>query len=407
MIVVRNPAGYSFLSQQRSLLCEEAIACWQQFLLTFYKDPYLPNVHFAMGLLKAQQGLTTESLAAYKLLANRFLRSDLAPEALMHSAKLKLTLYDYPGAYGDFKEVVEQYPDYDGIVQAFLSLADAAARTGRGAEAARLFEKVYYLNDSAQTQSDGALAAGRLYYQNNDFTNAEKWLSRYIHLEQSRQDARFYPACLSLGKTWRALGNSQSARDALRASLAGRLCREDYIEALHALVEIYMEQECFIEALQALNDADSRQLSQEESIRLLLLKSRALRGMGLPEKAVVMLRDREEYLVDGRLKAQVGCELSDCYIEQGLYELAHKKLASILESTASGPTAHRAMYQLANVCHKLGLDVQAMNLCSQLLSVQPAGSLKRETLELLAAIYRRQKNYDRAALALLGQWDRK
>jgi tetratricopeptide (TPR) repeat protein len=121
IITIYNPVEYSYVSEQISLLCAEAVSCWQQFLFVYYEDPYLANVHFALGLLKAAQGRLAESLPEYKMVANRFMNSALAPDALMNSAKLKTSLQDYPGAYSDLKEAVEQYPDYEEIDRAYLS----------------------------------------------------------------------------------------------------------------------------------------------------------------------------------------------------------------------------------------------------------------------------------------------
>ena len=74
---------------------------------------------------------------------------------------------------------------------------------------------------------------------------------------------------------------------------------------------------------------------------MLLLKSHVLRAMGLTDKAVALLTEREEYLVDDIEKARIGYELSECYIEEGRPELAYKKLAAVLEKSDSGPFAHQ------------------------------------------------------------------
>jgi hypothetical protein len=60
---------------------------------------------------------------------------------------------------------------------------------------------------------------------------------------------------------------------------------------------------------------------------------------------------------------------------------------------------------LADVCLKLGQNSQAISICSQLLDSQPSAQIKQNALALLANAYDRQKNYDSAALALLGRWN--
>ena len=110
-VTISNPMDYVSVSEQVSVLSTEAVSCWQKYLLTFSEDRYHANVYFAMGLLKAQQGLIGDSLAAYKIVPGSYSSSILGPSALNNSAKLKIKLHDYPGAYSDLKEAVEQYPD--------------------------------------------------------------------------------------------------------------------------------------------------------------------------------------------------------------------------------------------------------------------------------------------------------
>jgi len=54
---------------------------------------------------------------------------------------------------------------------------------------------------------------------------------------------------------------------------------------------------------------------------------------------------------------------------------------------------------------KLGQNSQAISVCSQLLDLGPAEQIKQKALNILATAYTRQKNYDRAALALTGRWN--
>ena len=404
-VTMCDPTGYSSVSEQVSALTAEAISCWQTYILMFNDDRYLPHAHFAMGALNAQQGLTAEALAAYKMVSGRYSSSALGPGALTCSAKLKTDLHDYQGAYDDLKEAVEQYPNHDPIDQTYLLLAAAADRIGHRDEAAKLYAKVYYLNRSLESQSAAAFAAGTLFFENHSYADAEKWLSQYINLVENKKSPDLHRACLLLGKTWVILGNYQSGCDSLRVALSGRLSQQDYVETLMALVEGYMKQERFIEAIQVLNDSSSRQLSQTESVELLLLKSQAMQGMGLPEEAVKLLINERAYVIDDVLKTRIGLQLSECYIEQGRFNLAYKELATLLEGVDSGPLAHETAFKLAKVCRQLGMDSQVLSVGSQLLEMHPSKAIEQETLELLATVYHKQQNYDRAALALMGQWE--
>ena len=407
VVDIFNPAECSYVSEQISLLSAEAVSLWRKFLLRFPEDTHLANAHFALGLLQAQQGRSTEPIAEYKLVANRFSGSPLAPLALLNSSKLKTSLLDYPGARQDLKQLVEQYPDTEIAGKAYLCLADATAKAGLAAEAARLYGKVYNLSLSAESEIVAALGAGKCSYEIKDYDSTTKWLTRYITLARDNQNKDLYSAYFLLGKNYLALGNSKAACDAFQYALQGgpsRLDREEYIETVSALVEGYIQQGHFVQALDILEDIHSVMLSNQESIAMLLLKSKVLRAMGLVDKAIAILGDRAEFISDLQLKAKVSLELADCYVNKENFELARKKLAEILIVIESGPLAHEIALKLAAVCLKLGQDSQAASVCLQLLDLEPPEQIKQKALELLATAYNQQKDYDRAALALLGQW---
>lgn len=405
VVNIFNPAEYSSLSEHVSLLTEEAISLWQRFVLTFYDDKCIPNAHFALGLLQAQKGQVTDAIAEYKLVANRFSRTSLAPFALLHSSKLKTNLCDYPGARDDLEQLIEQDPDTEIADQACLYLADVTMKAGLNTEATRLYRKVYNLGFSSESQTDSALGAGICFYQMKDFQSAAKWLTRYISLARDNASKELYSAYFLLGKSNLASGKTQQARDALQYALAGQLSKEEYVETIPALVKVHLELGNFIQALDILENIKSWQLSQEESIEILLLKSETLRTMGLVDKAITALRNRAEYIADGQLKTKVSFELAKCHIAQGNLELARTSLTEILINVDPGPLAHEAVVTLADVCLKLGQNSQAVSVCLQLLNLDPSAQIRQEALNILATAYNRQKNYDKAALALSGQWN--
>jgi len=126
--------------------------------------------------------------------------------------------------------------------------------------------------------------------------------------------------------------------------------------------------------------------------------------MGLINKAITILGDKAEYISQPQLKAKISLELVDCYINKGSLELAREELTEILAITESGPLAYTIALRLADVCLKLGQSHQAISVCSQLLALEPPAQIKQEALDILATAYNQQKNYNRAVLALLGQW---
>lgn len=407
VLTVFNPANYSDGSEQISFLGEAAVSLWRNFLLRFPDDDRLGNAHFALGLLHSQNGRHPEAIAEYKIVVNRFARLSLAPYALLQSARLKTDVRNYSGARLDLKQLVEQYPDSEIALNAHHQLADASAMVGLEDEAVRLYRKVYNLSSSLELQATAALGAGKSSYRAGNFESAEKWLTRYIAIAGDRKSEDLYSACLVLGKTYIALEQFSSACTALEGAIAGGvvwLPTEEYVEAVSALVEAYMHAGQFVQALDMLENIYSATLSGKETVEILLLKSKVFRSIGLVDKAITLLGNRAGYVRDSQLAAGINFELSECYSEKGNLNLARKKLVEVLVLAESGPLAHQSALNLADICLKLGHDSQAISVCSQLLDLEPPERIKQEALQLLATAYNQRKNYDSAALALLGQW---
>jgi len=402
-INIFNPDDYDALSEHISLLTHQAISLWQRFLLTFHDDRRIPNAHFALALLQAQNGRPADAIAQYKLVANRFSHTSLAPFAFLHSSRLKAGLHNHPGARQDLTNLVEQYPDTEIAGTACLQLAHATAKTGLVNEAARLYRKVYHLAPSSESQRTAALEAARCHFQQQDYHDAAKWLTRYITMAKEQKSEQLYQAYLLLGKTALALGKTQDACDAFRYALQGHLSPADYLETTLALIKACIQQERFVEALAILETTHTTQLAKKDSVQILLIKSRLFTAMGMVEKAVAALADFEQYLADQNLKAQISLELANCYITNNDLELASKKLIETILVVDPGPLAHQAQCQLAEVCLKLGQNQQAVSICSRLLNSHPDQLIRQKTLKLLAAAYTRENNYDQAALALLGR----
>jgi len=403
-VTIYDPTEYSSLKQHISFLSQQAISLWQKFVLTFYSDKRVGNAHFAMGLLQSQIGLPTEAIAEYKLVANRFSQMSLAPFALLHSSKLKANLLDYHGSREDLRQLIEQYPETEIYGQAYLSLADATMNAGLKTEAAQLFQRVYNFGLSLESKTTSALGAARCFYETKAYEEAAKWLTHYISLAGSHETNNLYSAYFLLGKTNLELGKYQQACDAFKNALTVQNSREQYIEAITALVQGHIEQEHFVEAFDTLENVRSVALSQEQSIEMLLLRSRIFRMLGLVDTAIVSLRDRAEFVSDSQLNAKISFELVQCHIAKGNLEFARGSLSEILGVVEPGPLAQRAALELADVCLKLGRGPQTITVCLQLLDSDIPTEIKRKTLKMLAEAYNQQKNYDKAALALSGRW---
>ncbi len=407
ILKVFDPADYTSLSEHLSLLIPEAISLWQGFLLAFHDDQRIPNAHFALGLLQTQKGQMAEAIAEYKLVANRFSQTPLAPFALLNSSKLKAGLRDYAGAREDLRRLVEQYPDNEFYGQACLQFADTTMQAGLWDEAVRLYRKVYNLGLSQETQIAASLGAARCCYKKEDYAGAAEWSTGYVELVGTSKTSNELPRVyFILGKANLALGRLQEACDAFEHTLAGQLSRDEYVETISALVEAKIQQGQLIEALEVLENLRSWQFPQQQYIEILLLRSKILRSMGLADKAIVTLGDSAEYLTDPQLKAKVSFELAECSAAKGNLEEARSQLTEILALVEPGPLAHEVAVKLADVCLKLGQDAQTISICLQLLDSEPSAQVKQKALNILTTAYQQQKNYDKAALALLGQWDK-
>jgi tetratricopeptide (TPR) repeat protein len=403
-VTIYDPAEYPSLKQHISFLSSQAVSLWQKFVLAFYSDERLGNAHFLMGLLYSQTEFPIEAIAEYKLVANRFSQMSLAPFALLHSSKLKASLRDYPGAREDLKQLIEQYPDVEIYGQAYLRLADATMEAGLNAEAARLYQRVYNFGLSAESKTASAIGAARSLYETQAYEQAAKWLTRYLDLAGNDKNVNLYSAYFLLGQSNLALGKYREACDAFEYALEEQSSREQYVEAIASLVKGHIEQENFVEALDTLESVRTVALSEQQSVEMLLLKCRIFRMLGLIDTAVITLRDRAEFISDSQLNAKISFELARCHIAQSNLESARSGLTEILGTVEPGSLAQQIAMELADVCLKLERGEQAVSVCLQLLESDVPEQKKQQILKMLAEAYNQQKNYEKATLALSGQW---
>ena len=405
-VTVYDPAEYSSLDEYLSLMSQQAISLWQKFVLMFYNDDRLGNAHFVMGLLRSRLGQPAEAMAEYKLVANRFSHRSLAPHALLHSSRMKIHLLDHHGARGDLKQLIEQYPDTEIYEQAYWLLADATMKAGLRTEAGRLYLRLHNIGFSLESKRVSALRAARCFYETEGYKEAAKWLTRYINLAGDDSGSDLYSACFLLGQTYLALGHYQQAYRVFQRVLVEECPRGQYIEAIATLAQSHIDHEHFLEALNALENLRSITMSEEQSIEMLLLRSKIFRMLGLFDAAMVFLQDRAGYVSDEQLEAQISFELALCQIDKGDLEGARSRLSEILSVVESGSLAQRTAQVLSDVCMKLDQDEQAISVCLNLLDSDPSEEIRQNTLTILARAYREQEEYDKAVLALLGQWER-
>jgi tetratricopeptide (TPR) repeat protein len=396
-----DPSVYVSLADHTERLAEESVSLWQRFLLTADDDKRIPSSHFALGLLHAVRERTDEAIAEYRLIANRFPKDVLAPHALLHSGRLKVTLRDYAGAQADLQQLVNLYPETELADRACLYLADATMKAGLYEEATNLYRRVYNLGLSHDSQIESSLGAGRGYYETGQYEEAATWLGRYIALARDGNRREFPAACLLLGKTYLALERPQQAHAALNLALQGDLSRQQHVETITTLVRTYRQQELYVEALNILEGANAWQLSQQEAVELLLIRAQILRSIGLQDKAVAILEAKSQFLPNSNLKGKVALELAACYVEGNELERARKTLSDALALVDPGALAQQIGCELARICLRLGQPEQAISVCSQLLQHATHPAERQAVRSLLASAYREKGQYERAVSVLL------
>jgi tetratricopeptide (TPR) repeat protein len=410
-ITITDPAMYSSLSEHTRMLDDHAVWLWRKLLLTYGSDPRTANAHFMLGVLHGQKEQFSEAMAEYKIVANRYPQNALAPYALLRSSRLKTALRDYPGASADLKQLIEQYPDNELVGQAHLDLAQTTMKAGLYDQACTLYRKAYTLGSTNESRALAALGAGRCFYQTGDYQPAVKWLTLYIEAQQAgakttaKQEhpggTELYIAYLLLGKSYLALGNFEAARDALERTVRKANASEEYVEAITALVEAHIKQENFIAALNTIENVRALPFSQEQSTKLLLLKSKVLRSIGLTDKAIAELSDRIQYLTEPRLKADMTLELARCCVAAKNPELARTYFTEVISMVEPGPIAWQVSLELAEVCLKLGDRRQTISICNQLLDTSANVEIKQQASKIIASAYSKQQEYDKAAVALM------
>ncbi len=400
-VSVLDPSTYTSLSDHTKLLVTESISLWQTLFLTADDDERAPHGHFALGLLHTLRERLDEAIAEYKLVANRSSQHALAPYGLLYSGRLKVKLRDYVGAHEDFKQLVELYPDSELSDRACLDLADASMKAGLYNEARNLYRKVFQLGLSVESQTESALGAGQAFYETGDYQAAAEWLNRYVRLARDQNRREFHSACLLLGKACLALNNPQQAHAALNLALAGELSRKQHVETVATLVKTYMQQQLFVEALNILEGTQAWQLSQQETVELLLLRTQALRSIGLTDRAIALLAEKGAFLPSPDLKAAVALELARCYTSKGELESARETLSKTYTLVKPGPLARRLGGELARICLRLNRPGQAIAVCEQLLQDAEPGPDRELLLKLQTDAYRRQGQYGRAVASFL------
>jgi tetratricopeptide (TPR) repeat protein len=149
-------------------------------------------------------------------------------------------------------------------------------------------------------------------------------------------------------------------------------------------------------------NVNSWQFSEHEFMQLLIKKSNIYRDMGLYSKAISTIADKAEYVSDKSLKSQMFYEIAMCKIAAGDLNSAYNTLADTIQICEPGELNDRITISFADICLKLNRPKQARKLCDGLIKNSSSKEIKMQARKIIAEVYRRENNFDKAALALLG-----
>lgn len=392
---------YKSLDEHTSLLTKEAIGLWKSFLLTYYNDSRIPNAHFALGKLFAVHNDLPNAIAEFKFTATHFSNTDFAPIALLHSSLIKSQLRDYTGAAQDLKQLIEQYQDSSMTDQACLYLAETNFQTQRYDQAARNYQKVYYVSPNRNYQISAALGAAKSFHEQKDFEQAEQWFNNYFKIVKNKNSEECYLAYYTFGQTSLAMNKIQQACNSFRLALNGNKSNDQYLTTLLALIESYIKEKDFVNAIKQIEQLPLEQFSPMQYTKILLIKSKVFRHIGLTEEALSLLGDKAEYISNPEFKSEIMLEISHCYVSQGNLAEAEKTLSKIITIVEPGYYTDQVKLELAQVLFDQNKPDQAISICTKIIASNAGKQIKEEASKLASEAYKHKNDYNNAAAVLL------
>lgn len=95
-------------------------------------------------------------------------------------------------------------------------------------------------------------------------------------------------------------------------------------------------------------------------------------------------------------------QLASAMAKTGNADGARQKLAELLPTMEPGPLAHRVSLDLAGLCLQTNHNTEAIAVCQGLLTSSCTDDVRRSAKAILGQAYTREKDYQRAAMALSG-----
>ncbi len=404
-VQVHDLRAESNLSDIRELAVEDARGAWRQYFLRRPDDPRVPEGHLALARLAEANNDFPAAIREFQLIAARHPRSDAAPEAMMRCANLKIRLLDYSGARKDLLTLLDTYPDYEATDELYLNLGKATMKAGLWHEASKVFEKLYYLNLSPESQTGACLGLGMCHYRRENLDEASLWLKRYLRRTQETSGDELVEAMVLMGKARAAKDDLNGAREYLLPAISIDSSRQQNTRATLALVQTEIAAGNYVRALGGLERIDEATVPSEQLFEFIKAQSDVFCGMGLHNRGLEVLHDAVDAAEDKRLWARLGTEMGARYAEIGEHRTALDILTKVVGSgkLETGVEAQSASCQLAEACVELGKPDQAIAAVEDIQADPATESLGRRASEVLGAAYVMQGQYDKAAMAYAGK----
>lgn len=400
---IYDPVNYNDIDRLRQVFVQKAISMWQRFQIRYRNNSRIPNAQFCLGRLYTISDDKPMALGVYKLVSTQYDQPVLAAYGLFNMAMLKVDMRDYAGAREDLNELLIRYPDCLVVNKALMYLGDVLLKSRLYAESAQIYDRLFHLDVNAQTRRSALFGLGQCCYEMADYESAAKWLSKALEMAQDQSDDRVGVATYMLGRSYISLGQYRQACDALRMALGQTLDNHEYIQTVLELAQVECEQGNYLRALNELEAVSEERLNQEDSCKVMIAKANVYRSLGLLDAAISLLRRQIEFIAESSLRAQLSLELAHCYMLNEDLRIAEKELNDVMYDLPVGYDSQRGGFLLARIAFIQQRYGKAESFCLDALETNVEDDQLRSRIHhLLGDIYKKQNDFDRAALAFAG-----
>jgi len=311
-----------------------------------------------------------------------------------------MKLGNYAGADADLVELQDTYPDSELVAEAYHHRGRATRKAGLLDGAIRNYLSLYHLGVSLEHRLRACLELSQCFHEKGQHDKAAEWITRYLGLAKDQADQNIPAAYLMLGRSESARGNLSEALLAYHHALAAKPVWKDRIEAMLALVDVYIRKQQFVNVIGTLDQLKQEKLAGDHIVRYLMLTSRAYREMGLPRKAASILRNNLPSIDGARWRARLRIELARCQVAIGRLAEARTTLTLAVAKTGADRDGYTAQCELAEVAMKMGETDEVIASATPLMRAPCGPEIRRRAGEVLAAAYVKSGRYDRAAVIL-------